>query len=69
MVKADVHSKAVVLLLLISCLMCFPLVVWVLCLCLFCCALLCALSSFVIILKRKSELVVLLYCLTDVLLL
>ena len=45
--------------------MCFPLVVGVLCLSLFCCALLCVLSSFAIILKRKGELVALLllsYC-------
>ena len=33
---------------------------WVLCLALFCCALLCVLSSFAITLKRKRELVVLL---------
>ena len=33
----------------------FPLVVEVLCLSLFCCALLCVLSSFAIILKRKRE--------------
>ena len=40
--------------------MCFPLVVGVLCLSLFCCALLCVLSSFAIILKRKRELAALL---------
>ena len=38
----------------------FPLFVGVLCLYLFCYAFLCDLSSFVIILKRKSELVALL---------
>ena len=48
---------AVVFLLLICCLVCFPLVVEVLCLSLFCCTLLCVFSSFVIILKRKRELV------------
>ena len=40
--------------------MCFPLVVEVLCLPLFCYALLCVLFSFAIILKRKRELVALL---------
>ena len=48
--KAVVRSKAVVLLLLIGCFVCFPLVVGILCLSLFCCALLCVLSSFAIIL-------------------
>ena len=57
---AAVRSKSVVLLLLIRCLVCFPLVIRVLCLSLFCCALLCVLSSFAIILKRKRELVSLL---------
>ena len=57
---AAVRSKAVVLLLLICCLVCFPLVVGVLCLSLFCCALLCVLFSFAIILKRKRELIALL---------
>ena len=57
---AAVRSKAVVLLLLISCLVCFPLVVVVLCLSLFCCSLLCVHSSYAIILKRKRELVALL---------
>ena len=47
-----------VLLLLICCLVCFPSVVGVLCLSY--CALLCVLSSFAIILKRKRELVALL---------
>ena len=47
-----VHSKAVVLLLLLYCLMYFPLFVGVLCLSLFCYALLCVHSSFAIILKR-----------------
>ena len=46
------------MLLLICCLVCFPLVVGVLCLSLFCCALLCVRSSFAI-LKRKRELVAL----------
>ena len=50
--KPAVRSKAVVLLLLIRCLVCFPLVVGVLCLYLFC-----VLSSFAIILKRKRELI------------
>ena len=47
------------MLLLICCLVLFPLVVGVLCLSLFCCALLCVLSSFAIILERKRELVAL----------
>ena len=55
--RATVRSKPVVLLLLICCLVCFQLVVGVLCLSLFYCALLCVLSSFVPILKRKWELV------------
>ena len=49
------------MLLLICCLVCFPLVVGVLCLSLFCFVLLCVLSSFAIILKRKRELVALLF--------
>ena len=57
---AAVGSKAVVLLLLIYYLMYFPLFVEVLCLSLFCYALLCVHSSFAIILKRKRELVALL---------
>ena len=48
------------LLLLIYCLMYFPLFVRVLCLSLFCYVLLCFHSSFAIILKRKRKLVVLL---------
>ena len=48
------------LLLLICCLLCFPLVVGVLCLSLFCYALLCVLSRFAIILKRIRYLVALL---------
>ena len=60
MAKAAVRSKAVVLLLLISCLMYFPLFMGVLCLYLFCYALLCVHSSFAIILKRKRKLVALL---------
>ena len=51
-------------------LVCFPLVVEVLGLSLFCCTLLCVLSSFAIILKRKRELddlLLLSYGLVDVL--
>ena len=51
------RSKAVVLLLLINCLMYFPLFVGVLCLSLFCYALLCVHSSFAIILKGKRKLI------------
>ena len=57
--KAAVRSKAVVLLLMIYCLMCFPLFVGVLCLCLFCSAIFCVHSSFSIILKRKRKLIAL----------
>ena len=57
---AAVRSNAEVLLLLICYLVCFSLVMRVLCLSLFCCALLCVLSSFAIFLKRKRELVALL---------
>ena len=57
---AAIRSKAVVLLLLICYLVCFPLVVGVLCLSLFCYALLCVFNSFAIILSRKRELVALL---------
>ena len=53
MAQAAVRSKAVVMLLLIYCLMYFTLVVEVLYLSLFCNALLCVLSSFAVILKRK----------------
>ena len=53
-------SKAVVLLLLIYCLMYFPLFVGILCLSPFSYALLCVHSSFAIILKRKRKLVALL---------
>ena len=59
MAKAAVHSKAVVLLLLIYCFMYLPLFVWVLCWFLFWYALLYVLSSFAIILKRKGELIAL----------
>ena len=59
--------KAVVPLLLIYCLMYFLLFVGVLCLSLFCYALLCVHSSFAIILKRKKKLVALPLFLTDVL--
>ena len=48
------------MLLLVCCLVPFPLVEGVLCLSLFCCALLCVLSSFSIILKRKRKLIALL---------
>ena len=57
---AAVRSKAVILLLLFYCLMYFPSFVGVLCLYLFCYALLCVHSSFEIILKRKRKLVALL---------
>ena len=57
---AAVRSKAMVLLLLIYCLMYFPLFVGALCLYLFCYALLCVHSSLAIILKRKRKLVALL---------
>ena len=60
MAQGAVRSKAVVLLLLIYCLMYFPLFVEVMCLSLFCYALLCVHSSLLIILKRKRKLVVLL---------
>ena len=59
--EAPVRSKVVVLLLLICCLVCFPLVVGILRLSLFCCALLCVLSGFAIILKRKRELLTLIF--------
>ena len=52
---AAVRSKAVVLLLLICCLVCFPLVVGVLCVSLFCCSLFFVLSIFAIILKRNRK--------------
>ena len=54
-----VHPKVVVLLLLIYCLIYFPLFVGVLCLSLFCYALLCVHSSFAIIFKRKKKLIAL----------
>ena len=57
---AAVRSKVVVLLLLIYCLMHFPLFVGVLCLSLFCYALLCVYFSFAVILKRKRKRVTLL---------
>ena len=66
---AVVRSKAVVLLLLIYCLMYFPLFVRVLSLSLLCYALLCVHSSFAIILKRERKLVDLLLLSTYVLLL
>ena len=52
-----VRYKAVVLLLVIYCLMYFPIFVGGLCLYLFCYALLCVHSSFAITLKRKRKLV------------
>ena len=52
---AAVCSKAVVLLLLIYCIMYFPLFVGVLCLSLFCYASLCVNCCFAIILKRKGK--------------
>ena len=60
MAWAAVCSTAVVLLLLIYCLMYFPSFAVVLCLSLFWYALLCVLSSFAIIFKRKKEPVALL---------
>ena len=60
MADAALRSQAVVLLLLTCCLVCFPLVVEVLCLSLLCCALLYIHSSFAIIWQRKRELVALL---------
>ena len=59
-VYAAVHSKGMVLLLFIYCLMYFPLFVGVLSLPLFCYALLCVHSSFAIILKTTKKLVALL---------
>ena len=61
MAKADFRSKWVVLLLLIKRLMYLPLFVDVLCWSLFWYALLCVLSSFAVITKRKNELVALLW--------
>ena len=70
MAYVTVCSKTVVMLLLLYCLLSISLFVGVLCLTLFCYALLCVHSSFAIILKRKRKLVaLLLFCLTDVLLL
>ena len=60
MAKAAVRSKVMALLLLISCLLYLPLFVGILCLSLFCYALLCVHSRFAIILKRKRKLVALL---------
>ena len=60
MAKSAVCSKMVLLLCLIYCSMYFTLFVGVLCLSLFCYELLCILSSFAIILKRKRKLVALL---------
>ena len=60
MAQAAAHSKAMFLLLLIYCLMYFPLFVGILCFSLFYYALLSVHSSFAIILNRKSKLVALL---------
>ena len=60
MAEAAVQSKVMVLLLLIYCLMHFPLFVGALCFDLFCYALPCDHSSFAIILKRERKLVALL---------
>ena len=60
MAKADVCSKAMALLLLIYCLMYLLLFVRVLCLSLFCKALLSVHSYYAIILKRKRKLITLL---------
>ena len=63
--KAGVRSKAVDLL-FIRCLL-LPFL-WVICVCsIFCCAVLCVLSSFAVILMGKRELNALLCCLTGVL--
>ena len=70
MAWAAVLSKAVVLLLLICCKVCFPLVVGILCLSIFCCALLCVLSIFAIIIKiEKESWPLCFYCLKNVVLL
>ena len=58
----DVCSKAVILLLLIYCLICFPLFVGFLYLSLLCYTLLCIHSGFAIILKRKLVALLLLSC-------
>ena len=60
MAFAAVQFKVVVLLLLIYCLMYFPVFVGDLCLFLLCYAWFCVHSSFAIILKRKRKLVALL---------
>ena len=71
MITSVEHSKAVVLLLLIHCLLMTPCFVGDYVWSLFCCALLCAVSSFVIILLGKRELIGLLYfyCLFNAILL
>ena len=64
MAQAAVCSKAVVLLLLIHCLLLLPM--WGFCVCsMFCCAVLCFLSSFAIVYmgKREREQLVALLCL------
>ena len=68
-IQKPLENGTSLLLLLIYCLMYFPLFVGVLCLFLFCYAFLCVHSSFAINLKRKRKLVSCYYCLTDVLLL
>ena len=65
MALAAVTSKAVVLFLLIRCSLLLPLCDSVNC-SMFCCALLCVLSSFAIISMGKRERVALLFCLSDV---
>ena len=65
-VYAADHSKVVVLLLLIYCLIYFPLFVGVLCLSLFCYALLCVHSSFAIILKLFALLLLSYRCIVTI---
>ena len=65
MAKAVVRSKAVVLLLLISCRLLLPLCGFCVC-SMFCCAVLCVLSSFAIIFMEKWDLAAVL-CLPGVL--
>ena len=60
MAKAANRSKAVVLLSLICCLVCFTLIVGVLCLSLSCCALLCVLSCLQSSCRGRESLLLLL---------
>ena len=62
----DVCFKAVILLLLIYCLICFPLFVGFLYLSLLCYTLLCVHSGFAIILKRKLVALLLLSCIVTI---